>query len=71
MSFQEQNFSNLVEQYENVLLKLKEKQDRLDYLSSFFETTRQKIEAVKLKIDEDETKLKEMEDKSNLNFFQL
>ena len=54
----------LQRQYEKVLSNLKNKQSKLSYLSSFFETITIKIEAAKQKIIEDEQKLIEDEERS-------
>lgn len=58
----------LQRQYEKVLLNLKNMQSKLNYLSSFFETTKTKIEAAQQKIKEYEKKLIEDEDRSMLHF---
>lgn len=49
--------SKLQSQYEKALSNLRDKQCRLNYLSSFFETTKKKIEAAQQKIMECEKKL--------------
>lgn len=57
--------SKLQSQYEKALSNLRDKQSRLNYLSSFFETTKKKIEAAQQKIMECEKKLIDDEARSS------
>jgi energy-converting hydrogenase A subunit M len=61
--------SKLQSQYDKVLSNLRDKQLRLNYLSSFFETTKKKIEAAQQKIMECEKKLIDDEARSSFNPF--
>lgn len=60
------SFSELQNEYEQVLKDLKLKQARLNYLSSFFETTSKKLDAVKQEIRNRDKKLKEAENRSKV-----
>lgn len=57
-------FSDLQERYEQLLQNLKVKQSRLKYLSSYFETTKQSIEAAKKNLEDRDVMLKEAEERS-------
>lgn len=57
-------YSDLQKDYEECIRQLRLKQARLNYLSSFFESTVQKIEAAKKLVDEHDKKLKDAERRS-------
>lgn len=59
-------YRDLNAKYENLLEKLRQQQTRFKYLSSYFETTAEKIQAVKMSIEEHEKKIEESETRSKL-----
>lgn len=57
-------YSDLQRDYEELIRQLRLKQARFDYLSSFFENTKQKIEAAKKMIEEQDKKISDSENRS-------